>query len=84
MNHPRLTIKRIVGLRLIAERIRPLVSGRAGGGRLFTLPRKEAEYVRAALKYVDALGRPERNAAPRIGGHGVTGNADSLQTRDPA
>ncbi|MDP2623221.1 MAG: hypothetical protein Q8Q29_05445 [Actinomycetota bacterium] len=56
MRRPRLTDKRIRGLQLAIERLRPLAENTAGDG-LFRLPTDDAHDLRAAVAYVDALAR---------------------------
>ena len=55
MHRPRLTDKRIRGLELMVERLRPLADRTAGSGNLFRLPTRDAHDLRAAIAYVDAL-----------------------------
>jgi hypothetical protein len=55
MHRPRITDKRIRGLELMVERLRPLAECTAGSGNLFRLPTRDAHDLRAAIRYVDAL-----------------------------
>ncbi len=60
MKRPPLTRKRVEGLVLVVERIRPLFAARAGEGNLFRLGPDEKDKVRAALAFVADMQSYER------------------------
>lgn len=61
MRRPTITRRRVVGLAMMADHVRPLANTRGNTKTLFKLPPDERESVRAALKYIDALVKWERS-----------------------